>query len=358
MFRNLRQGLGTKFTVLLSVVFVVGILSGGLVHWNVISNRARSEITSRGQLLIEAMSAVRSYTSEHIQPLLSDRLATSDTFIPETVPAYSASTVFETVRRQMGYSDLFYKEATLNPTNPRDQADAFEADLISRYQSNPSLTELSEIRTLDGRSVYYTSRPLIVSQQSCLVCHSTPETAPASQLRSYGKNSGGYGWKLNEIIGARIIYVPAGNVLDAANQAYLSIMAIFIVVFAAALLVLNFLLRRYVLQPLKLMSRLAQRISGDEDITAEAKSAPVQRVNSRLDELGALGKLFVQMGEEVHARTEGLKQKVAELNIVIDDIKREKQVNQVVDSEFFQDLQARASALRKQRKTPDSSASQ
>lgn len=352
MFRNLSQlRLGTKFTLLLSAVFCIGTLAGGATLWGALEAKARGEVTSKGSMLIEMLTSVRSYTTTHIQPLLNERLATSDKFIAETVPAFSAREVFDTVRKKDAYADYFYKEAALNPTNPRDKADTWEADLIGRFRSNPDLKEISEFRTLDNKQVYYIARPLPITDPTCLACHTTPETAPASLIRTYGRE-GGFGWKLNEIIGARLIYVPADTVLNAANQSFVSVMAIFIVVFAAVLFLLNRLLTRYVIQPLRLMSNLAKRITADEAYADELHSEPVQRVNARSDELGDLGKLFVRMGEEVSARTERLKNQVAQLNIEIDEIKREKHVNEVVDSEFFRDLQNRAADIRKQRRGP------
>jgi len=49
---------------------------------------------------------------------------------------------------------------------------------------------------------------------------------------------------------------------------------------------------------------------------------------------------------EAYIREQGLRQEIQQLRIEIDEAKRQKQVSEIVDSDFFQDLQARAHAMR------------
>ena len=67
------------------------------------------------------------------------------------------------------------------------------------------------------------------------------------------------------------------------------------------------------------------------------------------DELGQLARVFARMAREVRARAEGLRSQISALHIEIDEIKRKKQVAEVVESDGFQDLRAKAKALRSQR---------
>lgn len=70
------------------------------------------------------------------------------------------------------------------------------------------------------------------------------------------------------------------------------------------------------------------------------------------DEIGQLSQVFGVMARDVMAREESLKKQVEELRIEIDEAKRAKQVSEIVDSEFFQDLKTRAAAMRR-RSRPD-----
>lgn len=271
---------------MLILVFIGGILVSSVALSKALENRAEKEVASQALLLIQTMSAVRTYTSEHVNPLLTPRLETEPVFISETVPAYSATEVFENLRKNDEYKNFFYKEATLNPTNLRDKADAFEAKIVERFRSEPKTKELSGFRSLPGGEVFYIARPLSVSKESCLKCHSSPENAPKSQLATYG-TEWGFGWKLNEIVAAQMISVPSDEVFASAKRSLTLIMGILFAIFAIVILWINFFLKRSVIQPIKKMSRVAQQVS-----TGEMGADFEQKSN---DEIGVLAASFNRM---------------------------------------------------------------
>ena len=210
------------------------------------------------------MNSVRSYTSGHVRPLLADDLATELEFISETVPAFSARTVFETVRLDEEYENFLYKEAALNPTNrTSDLADEFEADLVNRFREDAELTEVNGFRERNGRELFYIARPMRITNEACLECHGDPTTAPASMINSYGSENG-YGWQMDEIVATQIIYVPASDVIDNARLLFLAVLVIFIVIFVATIILLNRLLKPTVVQPIQQMARLAEMIRNDK----------------------------------------------------------------------------------------------
>ena len=284
MLKNLK--LTTKFSLLLLLVFISGIFISGAALSKVLENRAEREVTSQALILIQTMNGVRNYTNEHVSPLLTPRLDTEPVFIPETVPAYSATEVFENFRQNDEYKNFFYKEATLNPTNLRDKADSFETKLVQRFRNEPNTKELSGFRSVPGGEVFYIARPLTIKKESCLRCHSTPENAPKSQLATYG-TEWGFGWKLNEIVAAQMISVPSNEIFDSTQRSLSLIMGILVVIFAIVILLLNFFLKRFVIQPIKKMSRVAQQVS-----TGEMSADFEQTTN---DEIGVLAASFNRM---------------------------------------------------------------
>ena len=66
------------------------------------------------------------------------------------------------------------------------------------------------------------------------------------------------------------------------------------------------------------------------------------------DEVATLAEVFEMMVDKVRERERRLKQRVEDLQIIIDERKRKKHVQEITDSEFFRDLQARARVLRAQ----------
>jgi HAMP domain-containing protein len=279
---NLR--LGQKFTLLLSLVFIAGILASGIALSSVLNRSAQVQLTTNALMLMETMNSVREYTSSQVGPELDDRLATE--FLPETVPAYSAREVFETFRSNPIYADFFYKEATLNPTNLRDKADTFEAELVEQFRQQQATKEMSGFRQTPAGGLYYIARPIQISKESCLECHSTPQAAPASMIERYGANNG-FGWQMNEIVGAQMISVPAVKVKRNARQSLFLILGIFIIVFALTTLLVNLWLKRWVVRPLNRMAMAAEAASMG-DTKAEFT------VNSK-DEVGKLAEAFNRM---------------------------------------------------------------
>jgi HAMP domain-containing protein len=347
-----RLSLSTRFTLILSGVFLVGIAIGGFAYWRTLQQRAQEEITSQGLLLIETMNAVRGYTTEHVRPLLVEDLSTSPKFISEIVPAFSAHMVFENFRGQKDFSTYLYKEAALNPTNPNDTADQFESILFSQLSSGKTDGEISGFRDMNHSKFFYIARPLKVGKDSCLECHSTPDKAPASLIATYG-NQHGFGWQLNQVIAVQIIYVPAEEVFNSAIRSFTLVMGVFIITFALVVLLINSLLKRYVIQPVYVLSGLADKISADENFATELESAALKTITKRSDELGSLAQVFRKMAADVSARTGMLKNQVNQLIIKIDELRRSQQVAEVVESDFFNDLQKRAREIRNKDQNAD-----
>ncbi len=276
--------LSKKFTILLIAVFLGGTILAGTTLAALLNYSSQKEITSRALVLQETMLSVRDYTLKQVKPELKAQLETE--FLPETVPSYSAIEVFEKFREHPNYREFFYKEATLNPTNLRDRADNFEIQIVEQFRDQNNLKELSGFRSGPSGELFYIARPLAVTEQGCLDCHSTPERAPTSMIYRYG-NTNGFGWKLNEIIGAQVIYVPANSVFQRARQSFLLVMGITIVIFTLAIFLVNFWLNKYVVMPLKQMSQVAKAISiGDMNAEFEYKSE---------DEVGILAESFTRM---------------------------------------------------------------
>lgn len=337
--------LGTKFTLILSLVFLGGIVASWVILSQVLERRAEQEVSARGLVLIETMNAVRHYTSTQVNPLLAPDLATAEEFISQSVPAFSAREVFETLRSNEEYQNYLYKEATLNPTNPRDLANEFEMGLLNQFRSQPELTQLTGYTMLNGEYVFYSSSPLAVSSESCLGCHSTPEAAPASLVATYGTD-GGFGWQLGEIVAAQTIYVPAEDVFGSARLSLTLVMGIIVAIFALVVIVTNTFLRGMVVNPVEQMAKLAQRIREDSLPPNAPELARVESIANRNDELGRTALVFQKMAREVYAREKKLKDEVHLLNIQIDEAKRTQQVKQIVETDYFQDLQRKVKQLR------------
>lgn len=76
------------------------------------------------------------------------------------------------------------------------------------------------------------------------------------------------------------------------------------------------------------------------------------------DEIAQLSKMFGTMAQEVIQREENLRKHVQELQIIIDEQKRSDQVKEIVETDFFRDLQQKAHAMRRRGKSAPADAVQ
>ncbi|MCY6493878.1 Tll0287-like domain-containing protein [Leptolyngbya sp. GGD] len=345
-----RLKLASQFTVLLSLIFIIGIGLGGFALSQALEHQAKTEISDRAQLVMHLMGSVSSYTNDQVTPLLRTQLDAQTALVPQSIPSVASRQVFEHLQQNGQYKDYIYKSAALNPTNLADKSDLFEAKLIERFQNDRMLKTLSGFRNTTEGQLFYSSQPLAITQESCLVCHSTPEKAPKSHVDRYGAQNG-YGWQLNEIVGTRIVYLPANEVLSHARQALFMFVCIFSVIFALVLLLVNYLLKRRVIQPLKPMAQLAEQLCLEKIDTTEVEALErkgLNKIAKRADELGQLGRIFQRMVREVLDREQKLAAQLHRLRVEIDHNQRIQQVSEIEATDYFQKLQRSAKQIRDQ----------
>src|SRR5882757_103163 len=271
-----------KFNLVFLLLFMLGIGACGYFSWDLLQKNARQEIAENARLLMSNAIAVRGYTNTQIKPLLETQMRY--TFLPQTVPAFSATEVFNELRKK--YPEYAYKEAMLNPTNPRDRAVEWEADIVNQFRNSPS-TELFGVRnTPTGRSLFF-ARPLTITDPACLVCHSTVEIAPRTMVDKYGP-ANAFGWNLNETVGAQVVSVPTEVPLARARKAFIAFMGSLAGVLVAIGLILNLVLWRMFIRPVTQISALADRIS------LGALDAPDIQIRSR-DEVRTLADSLARM---------------------------------------------------------------
>jgi HAMP domain-containing protein len=257
-------GLRLKFNIILAVCYLLGLSLSIYPFYQISRQEAMDQLQSQIDVLRAQALSIRRYTSEEIQPLLAEH--SSVQFLPQTIPSFSAQTAFRNFRGF--YPQFFYKEAALNPTNPADLARDWEREVIEKLRATPDLTKDVSFQTIDNRSHYTATYPLVIKDESCLTCHSTPDRAPPSMVALYG-NKNGFGWKLNETIGAQIISVP----MDIAEGSIWRNLGLFVgtssVIFLVLLILLNILLNRYVISPVTRMAKTAEAVSMGDASVAE-----------------------------------------------------------------------------------------
>ncbi|MBN8746917.1 Uncharacterised protein [Xylophilus ampelinus] len=279
-----------KFNLAFLLVFALGLAGAGYLARNMLQQGAHEEVLDRARLIMESAAAVSTYTATQIQPLLQTQM--KYTFLPQSVPAYSSTEMVNALRNK--HPEYSYKPAMLNPTNPRDRAQDWEEDVIAKFAKESELGEFIGRRETASGPAMYIARPIRITNPACLSCHSTPGAAPAPMIEKYGP-SNGFGWKLNEVLGAQVVSVPMSVPFERADKAFGVVMGSLAGVFVLIGLTLNLMLWKLVIQPVTRLSALTDRVSMGE------LDAPEFNVRSK-DEIGVLSDSFARMRKSlVHA---------------------------------------------------------
>ncbi len=279
------MGIRTKFNLALLLVFAVGLGVTGYVSYSLLQKNAQDEVLRNAGVMMEAALSARAYTNAQIRPLIP---YDDNVFHPQSVPAYSATEIMNALHKK--YADYTYKEATLNPTNPRNRAVEWETDIVSAFRNNPDLDEISGVRDTPTGESLYLARPFQIKDKACLNCHTTAAQAPPAMVRIYGPNNG-YGWKHMEVIGAQVVSVPMALPVRKANRAFYTFMLSLSGVFLALFVILNVMMSVLIVRPIRRMSAAADKIStgnvDDADIAEFSESGK--------DEIAVLGRSFNRM---------------------------------------------------------------
>ena len=249
-----------KFNVLLILLFGTGLLLVSQLSLRFLETNAREQTLQQAKLMISSARSTRDYTEQELDPLLQTTPESTKRFLPQTIPFYAATVTFNHLRKD--YPDYTYKEAALNPSNPRDRADQWEVDIIDYFRNHPEQKQLvGERQTPMGTSISL-SQP-ITADASCLMCHGSPSAAPATEILTYG-SANGFGWKENEIIGAQIVSVPTAVAEKLASHLYRTLLLYVAATFLATLAVIDLALYYIVIVPVRRLAATADLISNGD----------------------------------------------------------------------------------------------
>jgi HAMP domain-containing protein len=272
-----------KINLALSGVFLVGFGLAAFGAYKVLTDSAIENSLREARVMIEGASAIRSYTAESISPLLQPQMKVQ--FLPYSIPSFAAQANFHLVQKKL--PEYSYREPTLNPTNLNDRAADWEADIVNDFRDNLDKAETVVVRATPLGNFLLLARPLKVSAQVCLNCHSTPEVAPPTMVALYGPQNG-FGWKLGEIIGAQVVSIPLAIPLQRAYHTLLLVMGALAATFLVILLMVDLLLRALVVKPVVGMSKMAS------DVSMGKLDGP-EFVRNSNDEIGSLSLSFARM---------------------------------------------------------------
>ncbi|MEW5869257.1 MAG: HAMP domain-containing protein [Chloroflexota bacterium] len=143
-----------------------------------------------------------------------------------------------------------------------------------------------------------------------------------------------------ERIGSALVYLPTDRVRVTLYQTFqlALVMAAFVLVYG---LEATIVMSRRLTKPIARLKAAALEVEAG---TFDPES--LADMTRKKDELGKLAEVFTQMAREVRARQERLEQQVETLRIEIDEVRKQQQVQEITETDYFRDLQSKASHFR------------
>ncbi|WP_413174724.1 DUF3365 domain-containing protein [Anabaena azotica] len=282
--------------VIISLILVMG---AGVWNLNRIQEKSfEKEARNRSELVLNFGQASRNYVIKKLAPAVEKH--TKEMIFEAKSNAFATRSIFELFNEQM--PEYIYKQPALNPMNPVDKADAFEAEIIDDFQVNQNKQEKNGYRTNKNAEFFYVAQP-IKMETSCLQCHGRPEDAPQSIRDNYG-TSNGFNWPVGDIVSALMIYVPTKDLR--ANQA--SMINTVLYTFIGLSIVLISLI--YILFD-KLVGKRIYQVSQAMNQTGLTPGVTIKIDDQGSDELARMAKIFNIMADSLDDAYCNLEQKVA-----------------------------------------------
>lgn len=260
--KNLKMRTQLIIIFTLIIIGFSAILYFGLDRYS--RDLALNTASDKAELLLAHQRAVRSYTVENVRPLVKQ--VGTDSFHSEQIPAFAAQTVMGYLNNT--YPGYDYREAMANPTNPKDQLEQWETDLLEGYQSGEFNGRQSRERTTAAGPVYSITEPIVITNPACLACHGVKEDAPPGMLAKF-PGGGGFGWTLNTPLGIQSVTVPIQEATLNANEIRERLIGIIGLGLLITLIALAFIVHVKVSGPVNRLSLAASKLSSGLPVTPD-----------------------------------------------------------------------------------------
>jgi len=224
-----------------------------------------------------------------------DYLSRSVTTEPEhnenLIPQVAATRVAQQLTEGSNY---YVRQVSLRYRNPNNRPDAFETLQLTTFR-DVKAAETWQVTMEKGRKSLRYLLPM-VSDESCLTCHGSYDTAPGFIQRRFPRGHYSYGYKVGEVIGAVSVSVPMEGLyrqIGANLKRDILFDGIVLLIFVT---ISGWIIRRTILTPVKAVAASIAGVAHSGNFS--------ERLEQRgEDEIGTLIGSFNELMEELDRRT-------------------------------------------------------
>lgn len=298
-----RFRLREKLIIIIGVM--ISVVSLAFIVWLAGSQRAQmqDEMLEKARVMAREMDAVWKFVA-----INQDRINYNDEGEYEFKGLYCAI-----VGKSVGAlfsqdSDYIFHYTSLNPRNPLDSPDDFEAGAMHYLAEHAEETDYGEAAEYEGRNVYrYVSE--LFMEESCLDCHGEPAGEPDET--GYPRE----GLKQGDVVGAISIIIPMDAYNEDLRRNILSGFLFFVCLMTAVSAGLYVAVSLLVLKPLgRLQAGVTRMTENHGNVQVEEK-----KNHSEIDELV---RCFNEMSRELNGVYENLENQVADRTRELTELNR------------------------------------
>ena len=289
--------LTTKFMLGLGIILFCAVSIISLFFYEHLKSLYIKDTYQKTDLVLGHIEATMEYVRDELRPEMYHVLPKEE-FVRE---AMSTSFVNKGImkRFEKRFPDFIYRRVAIDPINPANRADNFEARIIREFAGNRGVkSEWKGLITRGGKE-YFAHFKAISMEQQCAMCHGDPSKAPHSLVERYGKSHGHF-WKVGEVVGLESVAIPVDETFYQIRQIAFSLFLLGLAGMASLFLILNYFYYAIAARPLKKASSFFQSIASGEkglDVRFDAKGP---------DEISALAESFNQMIDHLKESQENL----------------------------------------------------
>ncbi len=244
-----------RLLLVTSVAFVVALLLAGSVFYRGEVARVEAELIAKAHLVMDLADTTRVYTNDEVFPITG----AGSTFHKPSVPSYASRRITEELLKRPEHAGYSIREAALAPINVDNRANAWEAGLIQRFTKEKpdggydlaALPSIVERKQVGETQVMALAEPIVMpAEPGCLRCHASREAAPPAMLAAY-EGAAGFGWVPGDVVGVQVVTVPTEMAGEHARQRLISLLISLLAVFVLTFVVMQTMLSRLVLRPVR-----------------------------------------------------------------------------------------------------------
>jgi hypothetical protein len=325
--------ISTRLLITVGTLFLAaGLLVVVLVNHHM-RQQALLEAEEKADILLDHNLATHTYFTHRLKPTLfelTEPFRSADYFEPTWMSSTYAVRAIHEYFTPLHNEVYYYKECAINARSIANEADPFEQGFIRELNEDPTLEKRSAIRRLDGKPYLVVLHRGESMAPSCLRCHSEPEKAPGGLIETYGPERS-FHRKEGEVLSAISMRIPLAAAYAHANVTSLRLSALLLALLVFLFVVLFWLNRRLLFEPLSMIRIKALQISTSEAHLGDIIPLPEGRELNQL--ATAFNAMSVKLRENMDQLEERVKSRTKELVRANDKLTEEIEQRKKIEEE-------------------------